>query len=50
MEHIRNTLQELCFLHKMEKLCNMSRIYGEIIVNLIIRMNIMEVVWRYSGE
>ena len=41
----------MCFLHNMEKLCNLSAFFMEKkMVNLIARMLSMEIVYRQCGE
>ena len=44
--HLKN-----CFLHNVEKLCNLSEVfYIENVVNQITRMDSMEIVWRHCSE
>ena len=41
-----NTLEKLCFLHNMEKLYNLCGFLWGNIINLIIRTDSMDIVWR----
>ena len=41
----------MCFLHNMQKFCNLSEVsVGENIINLITRMVSMEIVGKQSRE